>query len=322
MGRIKKEAQMNTLMLRNQSTIETLISRRNIHWILANALEEELDQTLFDWTLFMASRFDVWYSKALENGFYESKNIRLQKLTPWLEEYGLDHLMILVLSAVLAPAMMGKTTCTYQQAVGYLTPYMPHEDPFDAAKTAAELIAIGSSGTYIYCVEPQGSGNLTVIKVYVTPEVDKALSPAVDWINNTGYNPPLVEPPMHVTNNKNCGYHTFNESLLLGKFTKHNKPLNLPAINAANNIQWILDPEVLQEVDEVPTDFNFASQQTKSMFLLQCSKIVSILGSRPFWLAWQYDSRGRMYSHGYHVNFQSYEYRKAMLSFNKYEYLT
>jgi hypothetical protein len=317
---------MSIISLRDQATIEKAISRRNIHHIIGDALEQELDQTLFDWSLFFATRFDSWYD-AWRNAepnkqFYASKIKRVQALTPWLEEHGLDYLMVLVLSSVLAPAMMGKVTCTYQQAVGYLAPHMPHADPFDAAKTAAELIAIGSAAQFLYGVEPQGAGIMSLVRVYVTPAVNEALSPAVNWINNTGYNPPLVEPPKHVTNNHNCGYHTFNEPLLLGKFTKHNKPLNLAAINALNGIQWVLDEEVLKEIDEVPKDFNYASQQTKTTYLQQCNKIVDILGDLPFWLGWQYDSRGRMYSHGYHVNFQSYEYRKAMLSFNKYEVLT
>ena len=47
-----------------------------------------------------------------------------------------------------------------------------------------------------------------------------------------------------------------------------------------------------------------------------------MLGDDPFWLAWQYDCRGRIYSHGYHVNFQAAEYKKALLNFNHYEELT
>jgi len=318
---------MTTLkLLRQQSTVETMVSHRNIHWILANALENELDQTLFDWTLFMASRFDIWYemwsTAEPSKKFYQSKIDRIKALQPWLEEYGLDHLLILILSAVLTPTLMGKQSCTYQQAVGALVPYMPHKDPFDAAKTAAELIAIGSSNVYIYGVEPQGAGNMTLVKVYATPAVAEALAPAVDWINNTGFNPPLVEPPVPVLNSRNCGYHTFNEPLMLGKFTKHKHPLNFTAINTVNSIQWIFDPEVLKEEDEVPPDFNFSGQQTRAEYLKECSFVQQILGDKPFWFAWQYDSRGRMYSHGYHVNFQSYEYRKAMLSFNKWEYLT
>jgi hypothetical protein len=321
---------MNTLSLvRQQSTLETLVSRRNIHWILANTLEKELDQALFDWTLFMASRFDIWinrskeeYDKDLHKGFYESKAKRIQTLLEWLPEHGLDHLMILILSSVLMPTNMGKQVGTLQQSVGYLAAHMPHEDPFDAAKTAAELIAIGSSIRFIYGVEPQGAGNLTQVIVYTTPEIEEALDPAVDWINQTGYNPPLVEAPVPVLNNRNCGYHTIREPLVLGKFTQHNKPLNLPAINTLNGIQWILDPEVLKEPDEVPEDFDLVTRQTRTGFLQQCSNIIDILSDKPFWLAWQYDSRGRMYCHGYHITFQSYEYRKAMLSFNKMEYLT
>jgi hypothetical protein len=158
--------------------------------------------------------------------------------------------------------------------------------------------------------------------IYTTPAIEEALDPAVDWINRTGYNPPLVEAPIPVLNNRNCGYHTIREPLVLGKFTQHNKPLNLPAINTLNGIQWVLDPEVLKEPDEVPEDFDLVTRQTRTGFLQQCSNILDILSDKPFWLAWQYDSRGRMYSHGYHINFQAYEYRKAMLSFNKMEYLT
>lgn len=316
-----------TLSLRSQSTLETLVSRRNIHWILANTLEKELDETLFDWTLFMASRFDIWFTKWSEaepdKEHYKSKIDRVKALKPWLAEHGLDELMLLILAAVLIPTKMGKQMCTYQQAVGYLAPHMPHADPFDAAKTAAELIAIGASNTYVYGIEKQGAYQMTQIRVTTTPSIAKALSPAVDWINNTGFNPPLVEPPMPVTNSRSCGYHTFNEPLILGgKYTRHNRPLNYPAINILNGIQWVLDPEVLKEEDMVPPDFNYSSQQTREEYLRECGHVQQILGDMPFWLAWQYDSRGRMYSHGYHINFQSYEYRKAMLSFNKFEYLT
>ena len=45
-------------------------------------------------------------------------------------------------------------------------------------------------------------------------------------------------------------------------------------------------------------------------------------GLNPFYFCWQNDSRGRIYSHGYHVNFQAAEYKKACLSFNKFEVLT
>jgi hypothetical protein len=315
-----------TLSLRSQSTLETLVSRRNIHWILANALEQELDETLFDWTLFMSSRFDIWFDKWTntlpDKEHYTSKITRINALKPWLEEHGLDELLLLVLAAVLIPTKMGTRLCTYQQAVGYLAPHMPHDDPFDAAKTAAELLAIGASDTYVYGIEKRGAGLMTQIRVTTTPKLETALAPAVDWINSTGFNPPLVEQPVPVTNSRNCGYHTFNESLLLGKFTKHNMPLNYPAINILNGIQWVLDPEVLKEEDMVPSDFNYSGQQTRDEYLRECGHVQEILGTLPFWLAWQYDSRGRMYSHGYHVNFQSYEYRKAMLSFNKYEYLT
>jgi hypothetical protein len=144
-----------------------------------------------------------------------------------------------------------------------------------------------------------------------------------EWINDTLFNPPLIEPPLTVKDNYHCGYHTISEPLILGNMTMHDQPQDYEAINILNKIAWVLDEEVLKE-PEVPSKpiTDPLEHQTFSDMANDSQFVYRILADRPFWIAWQYDTRGRMYSHGYHVNFQSFEYKKALLSFNKYEYLS
>jgi DNA-directed RNA polymerase len=84
-----------------------------------------------------------------------------------------------------------------------------------------------------------------------------------------------------------------------------------------------LDPDVLAE-PEMPGK-PLVDPQAHQQFLhmaQQSRTLYQYFKDRVFWLAWQADSRGRYYSHGYHINLQAQEYKKALLSFNKEEYLT
>jgi hypothetical protein len=200
---------------------------------------------------------------------------------------------------------------------------MPHENAFARARTAAELIALCAQDTGLYAVERHGSGEPATIKVNHWPLIDKHLLSAFSWINDTCFNPPMVEPPKKVSNNIQCGYHTINEPLILGSLTMHTLPQNYKAINILNKIEWILDQDVLAEpeVPSKPHKNKLCREQFTAM--VQASKFIyGLLADAPFYFGWQYDSRGRSYSHGYHVNLQAAEYKKACLSFNKYEVLT
>jgi len=54
----------------------------------------------------------------------------------------------------------------------------------------------------------------------------------------------------------------------------------------------------------------------------QARRLYTMLGKEAFRMAWQYCSRGRIYSHGYHVNLQSYQRKKVQMSFDHYEVAT
>jgi len=303
----------------NQEQIEALYSQRNIHTVLHESIKYQLDKLLLNWALIAFMKIPEW----LEGEYYASKQMRLQKLKEKVDTKGLEELVVWIAAAVIHT----HNTQTIQQCVGYLSGYMPHENPFDRAKTAGELLGLLSKesgpGAFYY-IERHGTGAPATIAVNHWPLIDKQLLSSFDWINDTCFNPPLIEAPLPVVDNYSCGYHTIQEPLILGSLTQHDQEQNYSVINKLNEIEWVLDPDVLKE-NEVPSKpLETPEQHQNFISMVQESNFIYRLLNqfKNFWLCWQYDSRGRSYSHGYHVNFQAAEYKKALLSFNKEEYLT
>ena len=299
----------------SQEKIESLYSQRNIKHILHRAIKEQLNQLLLNWSL----RAFIKIPEYLDKDYYSSKNKRLKILKEQIKWDGLERLVIGIATSVIH----SHQPQTIQQCVGYLQHYLPHDDQFDRVKTAAELLAVCSSDTGFYSINRKGSGYATWIVVNCWPLIDSVLLEEFEWMNDTMFNPPLLEIPKRVTDNSNCGYHSFNEPLILGNHTQHEGHQDYDSINILNRIPWVLDQDVLAEPETTPAELNTPRKQQEFMEHVRQSQCVyKILADRPFYLAWQPDSRGRIYSHGYHVNFQSHEYKKAMLSFNHYEVLT
>jgi hypothetical protein len=255
----------------------------------------------------------------MDADYYPSKNSRMDILKEYVRVEGLERLVV----AIAATALHTPQVQTIQKAVGYLQAFLPYQDAFHRAVTAGELLALFSiSKTGFFYIKRNGHNPATLV-VNHWPFINQQLGQSFDWINDTLFNPPLKAPPVPVKDNFHCGYHTLNEPLLLGDLTMHGEKQDYQAINELNEIQWLLDEEVLKEPEVPSRPLQTAMQHQVFSDMANDSQFVySIVGKDPFWLCWQYDTRGRMYSHGYHINFQAAEYKKALLSFNKFEYLT
>lgn len=298
-----------------QAEIEKLYSQRNIRTVLHDSIKEQLNGILLNWTIKAFFKLDDY----LAGNYHPSKNTRIEILKKQIAKKGMEEIIIAIISAVIYTHKKQ----TLQQCVGYLQSFLKHDNQFDRVKTAGELLALCGSDKGLYSINRKGSGNAIMINVNYWPAIDRAMLDQFDWINDTLFNPPLIEPPKQVKDNSNCGYHTFNEPLILGTLTQHTKHQDYDTINILNRIPWVLDENVLAEPEKSPAKLDSPEKQRDFVQFVQQSQCVyDLLKTKPFFLAWQYDSRGRFYSHGYHVNFQSYEYKKAMLSFNYFEVLT
>lgn len=303
-----------TKQLINQETTEAQYSKREVNKVWHRLVHSELDSAFLDFTLL------VWYklSGYLNNdtgSFTANKQFRLQIVNMM----NMDTLIERIIEAVAI-----KPSQTYQEVVGYLQRYLPHPDALDRAKTAAEILAVCESREQLYWVKGNGPHRAHTIEidpqiwVNIYPEIVNTLS----WINTTIYNPPLIAAPLKASN-VSCGYHTIKEPSILGFATQHTQPIALDVLDILNSIEWVIDPDVLAEQEVSSKPISDKKQLLEFQVLVTSSaELYELYGDSPFWLAWQYDSRGRMYSHGYHINFQSYEYKKALLNFSRAECLT
>lgn len=282
--------------------------------MLHNEIKAQLETTFSSFALKMFLKIDDY----LGESYYESKAKRVAEL----RGKGKSEIEKWIV-AIIASVVHKTSTQTIQEVVGYIAGHLPHEDPFDNAKTAAELLALGSQPGGFYEIVRRGPGLPAIIQVNKWDLIQKKLLHMFSWINDTLFNPPLIEPPKEVTNNHSCGYHTITEPCILGRHTQHSGKICLDTINTLNSIEWVLDPDVLaeQERPAKPPATPEAHQQFIDM-ARQSRRLYKSFKDKVFWLVWQADSRGRYYSHGYHINLQSQEYKKALLSFNREEVLS
>ncbi len=299
----------------SQEEVEATFSQRNIHDILHQSISYEIDHKLSTWAIGAYIRINAY----LEKEYYTSKNIRIETLKDYITNSKLDT----IVTALVASVIRSKKNQTIQQVIGYLQTYMPHENHFDRARTAGELIAVTAQPGRLFNIERLNNTESPIVVVNYWPAIHTMFENEFEFIDNTFFNPPLISPPKKVINRHSCGYYTFKEKVLLGTYTQHDDNLDFKSLNILSQIPWVLDPYILSQT-EIPPTKPKTTQEVLNFIqhTIQAKKIYSILGQETFYIPWQYDSRGRLYSHGYHINLQSYDYKKVMLNFNHYEKVT
>lgn len=147
------------------------------------------------------------------------------------------------------------------------------------------------------------------------------------------YPPPMVEAPSPVTSNRKTGYRTIKGSIIL----KHNhieEDVCLDHINRVNAQELRLNTKIVQimqnswanldkrQDDETVVEFR-ARQKAFKKFDRTSRDVIDLVAmqSDRFWLTHKYDKRGRTYAQGYHINYQSGDWHKAMIEFYRTEQL-
>ncbi len=306
----------------SQEEIEAQFSQRNIHTVLHRSISYHFDRALDTWLLRAYMQVNEYLNRDYKTASglpFESKNERIEVLKEYLETNSLDDILI----ALFAACIRSKDDQTIQCVIGYLQSYLPGDDHFTRAVTAGELIAVCSGEGRLFSIVRPVNTEAPIVQVNNWAAIDEMFINEFEYIDDTFYNPPLVVKPKPIKSSRSCGYLTIQEPVLLGKHTQHDDNLNFKALDALNSIPWVIDGDVIRQPEVPPGDMTKPQAiQNFIQHVGQAKRLYKMLGSEPFWMAWQYDSRGRMYSHGYHVNLQSYEYKKVMLSFNHFEVAT
>lgn len=145
--------------------------------------------------------------------------------------------------------------------------------------------------------------------------------------------PPMVCEPDILTNNRQSGYLTHNESVILKRHNHHDDEVGLDVINLQNQVPLALNERLIRAFEEPEpvslhtlenaqllsafdqqtlldakeADWTFFKEQSLAIYALMVGQ-----GNR-FWLTHKVDKRGRLYATGYHINTQGTKFKKAIV---------
>lgn len=112
---------------------------------------------------------------------------------------------------------------------------------------------------------------------------------------------PLIVPPDILECNTDSPYLTMKRDhvILGGKAKQHSGSVNLDLLNRLNHqLLRIVPSKVPCSLEDLPTQERLVAA-------------MKILGRDEVYLTWKFDMRGRVYSQGYHCNFQGKDLQKA-----------
>lgn len=195
-------------------------------------------------------------------------------------------------------------------------------DHMDAVRTASELIAVGAHADLYDVIAAKNSetGSLMVKSRW---SLDLSTE---QYIADTMYLPPMLCPPQEIIDNNTSGHlNPAAESVILKAHNHHKYPTAIDVLNIANSVAFELDEFILDNYEEESSKALDTIEKVRNFQLLKTSskRVYEMLkeAGNLFWFSWRFDKRGRLYSQGYHVNIQSTEYKKALISLARKEHV-
>lgn len=262
----------------------------------------------------------------LQGEYHESKMDRLAQLQH------LD-LEVLVRELFVGIAYVQKDT-PFTSVTAQLAGKLGFNNKGAAIQTVAEIIAVLCATDAFDINKKSLSASLTLVSRIPLPEE------LIHFIENSVYLPPMVVEPLELKNNRDSGYLTHRDSLVLGAGNHHEGDLCLDVLNLINRVPLKLDVEFLCALEEDPnTEFTVEWAHAKAMekgqflshaqalerveeaieqfyqFKAQSYRFYKLMvdhGNR-FHLTHKVDKRGRIYAQGYHITTQGTSFKKAMV---------
>lgn len=291
-------------LIQQQIENEEKYSRRNIQkWIKDVIMQEE---TLV-YAMAMAHQTITEYM--LED-YYPTKVTRYRTFNEYND---LEPIMLEVMIEVLkAP----NGTIIFQQIAGRVAQFVNNMDYIDAIKTVSDIMGLMCHADLFDVIQP-ALADEGVLTIQSKLSLDEAM---LQKIANTKYLPPMLVPPSDVSSNKGNQYLTFKTSLVKKSYNFHNDYLAYDVINILQSYELSLDEFVVhQEIESSKTELDTQEKKDNFNRMVLASKAtyLEILDAgNKFYEPWSYDKRGRSYMDGYHINYQSSQYKKALININ------
>lgn len=233
--------------------------------------------------------------------YYASKTARLQALETETEE--------VILIGLMAVAMQPQEITPIQSICSFMSKYLG--DNLDAVKTAAEIVVIMAKEDLVD-LYPAGvyAQSITIGKKLDLSSKTKQIMERIH------YPAPMICKPREIISEVDRSHLCLEGHMILGKEHQHDDYICLDVINQLNGIELELDENILEYEEIPPKKLGEESVKQFEKLNTDSTKIYQELldlGNQ-FHLTWKYDFRGRMYSQGYNVNLQSYDYKRSLIS--------
>ena len=211
-----------------------------------------------------------------------------------------------------------------------------YEDPFDSIRTASELI-YAARHCDLYFIEIPTYSNYYRALVHSNCMLDEGMDA---YVQRTMYLPPLICRPAKVVDNYNAGKLAVPEYVILNlpKRFRHDLYQSYDVLNILNSISMSIDLESLEQ-EELPSESlenqydakkgkyknSTKAERIEDFYReLEAAKVTYdylLKNGNRFYFTHKPDTRGRIYSQGYHIHIQANGYKKALLNFTKEEVL-
>lgn len=247
---------------------------------------------------------------------YDSKNIRIAQI-----QIPDDQVVIEILSIVLPI----QDYTPIQGICNKLSGLFQYDDDLDGIKTAAELLAVTEGPFFDLYSRDYWENPTETIAIKCNQPVEAEL---VEYLENVQYLPPMLIRPEPWINGSDGGWLTVKNFTVLGNDTYHNKCLALDVQNILQRIPFELNefvltlPEKGKGITNEGEPWNAEQWKQWEVFTRRSRQLYDQYRGRRFYFPWRPDSRGRLYSQGYHLNPQGSEYKKAVLDFEHKEFIT
>jgi len=290
---------------------EESFNKKNIRRLVREDIERNLDGKITQCKQLLAD--------FLSKEYLYSRGARVTHLIDHLYNGFIDgdELVMDVLIACLS-----SDSQSIQAVCGAIYPSLKYLDDIDGVKTAADILFVLCASD-LYNIYHNSSKELCIRSVYKLEPI------TLQAINRTKFLPPMLCKPNKVVSNDDCGFLTFKEHCVLKRHNHHDLKISLDILNIQNAIELSLDSFVLEwdkefkMKDEYKDKTVLQLEEIKHQFELAKAETYSLYNELPdkFYLLHRYDSRGRLYSSGYSINYQSSEYDKSVINIAKEEYI-
>ena len=163
-------------------------------------------------------------------------------------------------------------------------------------------------------------------------------------LNNVFYKLPMIVQPKKVKGhkkNRGSGYLTDNYDSLILNSNLHTEDICREVLDKLNRVNLDIDKDLLTyfkpyiQTDKITEQVELRNilegrnlnvqivlkqaEENMHLYIEQLHKAIELLDNNSFYLTHKYDCRGRMYSQGYHINYQASSFNKAHIKLHKGE---